>query len=322
MRLIRLATGGAGIAAILMSLPAMAADELLTTEDGAVTLSGGVGVVALEANEIIYNAPGSSNHISQLIWQSLAPTLTAALNVDLPQGWTLEANAQVAMGGDSYMEDYDWIEDPWFIDYQFDNWTHRSQHEATDLNWYFTGSVLIGHDFHVDENVTVNVNGGLKYTDVQWTGYGGDFVYSTGGFRDDIFTLPDSVKGITYRQQYPAVVAGLDAEFVQDAWTFDLSAHAGVTFNASTRDDHWLRDLVILGTIDMAPIVSLAGQAEYALSEDMSVFLGGSVEKVFTTRGDLEWWESGVLIPYLNSEDSAGVDLFAATVTAGLKGTF
>ena len=300
----------------------------MSMADGAITLRGGIGLLALKGDEVFFVAPGSSNEISHLFWDSLSPMLTAGLRVNLPEGWTFDINAQIALSGDSTMADYDWY-GPDFVSYAFDDWTHRSQSDATNLDWYFNGSLLIGRDFQVKENVTVNLNGGLKYTDVQWAAYGGTYVYSDGAvdypgnnFRAYQGAIADDVLALTYRQQYPALVVGLDTELVEDAWSFGFSAHAGMTFNASATDDHWLRDLRILDSLQMAPIVTLAARAEYEVSDGVSLFAGGSVEKVFAARGDKQWWESGVLIPYLNSADSAGTSLFAASITGGVKGVF
>ena len=313
---------------ICASLPAIAQETSISMADGAVEIHGGFGILALNANEIIYTGPGSSNEISHLFWSSRSPMLAAGFGVNLPEGWTLDVNAQVALSGDGYMEDYDWF-GPDFVSYNFDDWTHRSQSDATNLDWYFNGSVLVGRDLQIMENVTLNLNGGLKYTDVQWAAYGGTGVYSDqvtdypgNNFRAYQGSVSTDVLGITYQQRYPALIVGLDTEIVQEAWTFDFSAHAGMTFNASATDDHWLRDLRILDSLQMAPIVTLAAKAEYQVSDGMSLFVGGSLEKVFVARGDKQWWENGVLIPYFNSADSSGTDLFAASISGGVKGTF
>lgn len=310
------------------SLPAAAQETSISMADGAIELRGSLGILALSANEIVYTGPGSNNEISHLFWDSRSPMLTAGFGVNLPEGWTIDVDAQVALSGDSSMADYDWL-GPDFVSYSFDDWTHRSQSDATKLDWYFNGSVLVGRDLQLMENVTVNLNGGLKYTDVQWAAYGASYVYSDGAvdnpgnnYRAYQGVIADDVLALTYRQRYPALIVGLDTEIVQEALTFDFSAHAGMTFNSSATDDHWLRDLRILDSLQMAPIVTLAAKAEYQVSDGVSLFVGGSVEKVFAARGDKQWWESGVLIPYSNSADSSGTDLFAASVSGGVKGTF
>lgn len=307
-----------------VALPVMAADfgaedTLVVDEQGIVTFSGGIGIVSLEANEYVYQTSTSDARLSQLIWQSTAPMLTAGLDVALPEGWTLSVNAQVAMGGDSYMEDYDWIA-PYATGTGDDDWSDRSQHDDTDLDWYFNGSVLLGHDFAVSDNVTVNVNGGFKYTDVQWAAYGGSHVYSNGGYRNDVGDFVDGDPATSYRQQLPAVVAGIDAQIVQDAWTFDLSAHGGFTFAGATTDNHWMRDLLITGEVQSAPILSVAGQATYEVSDGLNVFLGGSIEQVFTGRVDAFYDEA--VLPDFSYPNGQGASLFAASITGGIKGTF
>jgi plasminogen activator len=311
-----------------VALPAMAADldaedTLVVEEESIFTFTGGIGIVSLEANEFVYAAPGSDTRLSQLIWQSTAPMLTAGLDVNLPEGWTLAAKAQVALGGDSYMEDYDWIA-PWATGTGDDDWSHRSQHEDTDLDWYFNGSILLGHDFAVSDNVTVNLNGGFKYTDVQWAAYGGSYVYSSGGYRNDVGDFPDGEAGITYRQSFPALVAGIDAEMVQDQWTFGVSAQGGFTLYGIGDDHHWMRTPVLnfIDNLGSAPLLSVGASASYEVAEGMNLFLAGTAEKIFTARGDTDIYnnDTGVLLG--TDADGGGGDLFAASITGGIKGTF
>lgn len=286
---------------------------------GVIELSGGGGIIFLQSNEIVYARPGSSDHLSQLIWQSTVPVLTGAAKVRLPAGWSIKADARVATGG-GYMEDYDWF-GPYFKGYGFNDWTHRSQHDKTNLDWYFNGSLLIGYDAKVSDHVTITPDVGLDYTDVQWSAYGGKFVYSTAGYRDNQFTLPDSIKGITYRQQLPALVAGINAEITQDRWVFDLAAHGGVTFNASGRDQHWLRDLHFTDTMQPSPIASVGATANYRMSKGVHLFLSGTATRIFTARGDTDVSDLAGN-PLGSAADVAGLDHFSASISGGLKGTF
>ena len=292
-----------------------------SAEQGAVTLSGGIGLVVLEANELVYDAPGSDTRLSQLIWQNTAPMLTAGLDVALPASWTFSANAQVAMAGDSYMEDYDWIA-PYATGTGDDDWSDRSQHDDTVLDWYFNGSLLIGYDIPVSEGMRLNVNGGFKYTDVQWSTYGGSYVYSVGGHRDEVGEFPDGEAGITYRQTFPALIVGLDGEVRDGPWTVAGSAHVGYTIYGIGDDNHWMRDLNFVDNLEPAPLVSVGASVGYEVMDGMKLFVAGTAEQIFTARGDTDIYD----IPtgdYLGTEDDgAGGDLFAASVSAGLKGTF
>jgi outer membrane protease len=314
---------GVAIAALCASgIPAVAQETVATFADGNITLSGAIGMIGIEGREYVYNGAGSSDVLSLLIWQSLAPMLTTSLDVELPDGWSIAAKAQVAIAGDSYMEDFDWLL-PFRPSFAFNDWTHRSQHQDTNLDWYFNGSIALGRDIAVNEYVTVNINGGLKYTDVQWAAIGGTFVYSVSGFRDAAGTFPDN-PAITYRQQFPALFVGADAEIVQDQWTLGFGAQGGVTFNAVGDDHHWMRvpPLNFIDNLQMAPTVSLSASAEYEVDEQLRLFVAGTFDKVFLARGDTEMYNNDTGAMLATFPDAAGGELMSASISVGLKGTF
>ena len=150
--------------------PALAGEEFYTYQTLDSTYYVGTGVARLQANELVW----SGNHrLSQLIWQSTAPVLRAGFGVDFNNGWTVKANGTAALGGDSHMEDYDWIDydggGAYVPSSQFDQWTHQSVHPDTRLDYYVDVDAAVGYDvFHTPE-FTANINVGLKYTDVKWT---------------------------------------------------------------------------------------------------------------------------------------------------------
>lgn len=311
------------------AIPAVAADFGATddTAFGDVRVWGGIGVAYLEANEYVYDGAGSSDVVSQLIWQSTAPVLTGGFDVALPDGWTAKGTAQFAISGDSYMEDYDWF-GPDFVSYDADDWTHRSQHDDTNLDWYFNGSLLVGHDFAVGDNAKVNLNAGFKYTDVQWTAFGGTYVYSgfegdpAGHYHDYTGSFPDGEKGITYRQSFPALVAGADFEADLDALTLSAGIQGGFTVYGIGDDHHWMRDLNFVDTLASAPLLGAHASASYEIVDGLALFAEGTVEKVFTARGDTDEYDLITDDQTGYYPDAAGGDLFAASISAGIKGTF
>jgi outer membrane protease len=319
------------VATAVMAAPAAVAQDDVALNEG-VTLSGGIGVIGIEAKEWVFAGSGSTDHLSLLIWRSAAPVLTTSFDVALPEGWTFAARAQAAMGGDSYMEDFDWI-GPDFIDYQDSNWTHLSQHDNTSLDWYFNGSVALGMNFSPSDGAVVNVHGGFKYTDVQWAAVGGTFVYSDmiddnpgDNFRAYAGTFPDD-PAITYRQHLPAAFLGIDTQVTQDAWTFGFGAQAGVLFGARAIDNHWMRTpppdgLLFIDTFAFAPTMAASASADYAVTDHLHLFLAGTVDKVFLARGNTEVFDNTTGSSLSTSIDTAGAELLAGTVTAGLKGTF
>lgn len=318
---------GAALIAMAGGAAAQALGAEAVLDGGNVVLSGSLGVTALSGEEIVYYDAGSPIVVSRLFWQSLAPVLTTGLDVKLPGGWTLKGGAQMAVGGLSYMEDYDWI-DP--ASYAFDDWSDRSQHPDTNLDWYFNGSMFVGHDFAAGDHATVNVNAEVKYVDVQWTAYGGSYVYSSGpgSPRDLVGDFTPGERGITLRQMLPAALAGIDAEIAEGAWTLALSAHGGMTFNAADIDYHWQRTDIGPGGgrfedfFRPSPYVTLAGTATYALSDSLDLFVTGTYEEMLLGRGDTKLYDQQsdtLLATYLDGEGGA---FRAASVSAGLKGTF
>ena len=304
-------------------------DFVYTTSDDSVHLRGSIGILALEAKEHVFAAAGSSDNLSLLIWQGLAPMATGEVQVRLQDNWTVSGKLRAAISGDSYMEDYDWF-GPDFISYDFGDWTHRSQHPNTNLDWYFDGALALGRDVVAEDNVRVNVNGGFKYTDVQWTAVGGNFVYSdttvdnpgnnfhayTGSFADD--------PAITYRQQIPTLFAGLDVEATENGWTYGASAKAGVTLFGVATDRHWMRvpPLRFVDRLKPAPMLSLAASASHDLSDNLGLFFEGAVEKVFLGRADTDIYNNDTDAYLGGSTDAAGGELGTLSLSAGLKGSF
>jgi plasminogen activator len=297
-----------------------------SSPDDTVQLRGSIGVLALEAREHVFAGSGATENLSLLIWQGVAPMATGEVLVRLPSDWTLSGKLRAAISGDSYMVDYDWF-GPDFVSYDFDDWTHRSQHPNTSLDWYFDGSLALGRDVVVEENVRVNLNGGFKYTDVQWAAVGGSAVYSgfdgdpPGGFRDTIGTFPD-VPGITYRQQLPTLFAGLDVEAEENGWTYNASARAGMTLFGLATDDHWMRSPPrrFIDHLGPTPMASLSFSAGYDVSDNLGVFFEGAVEKVFLGRGDLDVSDAGTHVGTF--VDTIGAELGTLSVSTGLKGSF
>jgi outer membrane protease len=329
--------GSVAIAALLLlALPATAGDmygEMFgeddswnsgeweyESEDETVSLRGSIGALGIEAKEYVFNLAGSSDVLSLLTWQSAAPTATAEIKVTLPDHWTIKGRASAALFGDSYMEDYDWLL-PYRPSFAPDDWTDRSRHPNTNLDWYLDGSLAVGKDVLIEPGIKVNLNGGLKYTDVQWTARGGDFTYSVGGFRDTTGTFPD-VPGITYRQQLPVIFLGADVEATDGQWTYRADAKAGMTLFGLATDNHWMRDLRFLDYIEPTPMVSLHASAAYDFTDNFSGFIEGGIEKMLRGRADTAYYDIPTDTYLGTSPDVGGAELGTISLSAGLKGSF
>jgi len=285
-------------------------------------LRGGIGYGGITAHEHVYAGSSGAQNLSLLVWESTAPTANVDVKVRLPDAWTLRGHIDAAMLGDSTMTDYDWA-GPYFAGYEPNNWTHRSISPNTSLDWYLKGDVAFGRDLPITDMLTVNVNGGIGYTDVQWTAMGGTFVYSTGGFRDDVGTLPGG-PGVRYRQQLPTVFAGFDTFLNDGPWSMEAGAKAGLILYGQSVDHHYLRSppMYVTDNLTFGQVLSADVKLDYNITDHLGLYVAGSYDKMFAghTMTDYRQISNNALL--IHSDNIGGAELDAWSVTGGVKGYF
>ncbi|MBP1885111.1 omptin family outer membrane protease [Sinorhizobium mexicanum] len=75
------------------------------------------------------------------------------------------------------MVDTDWLSPG------HDDWSDRSTHPNTDH--YVAGAIELDRIIYSNETSSITIGAGLRYTDIQWTAYGGSGTHSSeDGFRD------------------------------------------------------------------------------------------------------------------------------------------
>jgi len=323
-----LTTGGVGkirqltapiiLASLAWGTLASSAQEQLFEVNDQVRASGGIGYSFIKGDEIVYD--GDGNRISHLIWESQAPTVNAAVQADFAHGWSLRASGTMAMSGNSRMEDYDWL-DPYFVSYDFNDWTHRSIHPDTQLHHYFTGDVAFGRDLPLGAAI-LNLNVGAKYTSVFWTAFGGSFVYSDTGYRADIGSFQDGQPSISFQQRYPGVFVGADLEATAGRWSFEGQVRGGVSIGATDTDHHWARNLRFEERYGVIPFATAAARVGYAFNDNASFFLGGNFDQYFHKIGDATLYSISTGAQGPTYRNGAGMTLRAITVTGGFKARF
>jgi omptin len=283
--------------------------------DNSVRAEAGLGVIYLRADEKVLVGNYTLSH---LIWQSTAPVLRGSVDAEFGHGFSVRAEGSMAFWGRSYMEDYDWTKG----DDTFANWSHRSQHPDTRLDHYFTGAVSLGYALVKDETSVVRAHGGFKYTDTQWTAYGGSFVYSDPGFRDKIGTFADGAAAATYRQQFPELFLGLDGERNYGNFRIGGLLRGGLTFLSISTDDHWMRNLRFVDALYVAPTITAGVDVALPLGDNAELSLAARYDHIFEQRGNTEYFNIATGAPTGAIGDVAGGGLRSAEVTAGLKGSF
>jgi len=309
------------LAAMTLALSASAAyaeDVIASSADGSFWLSGGVGLMNIEAHEYVWDG---ANKASQLDWDTKGVVLySATAHADLGNDWTVKAKIDVGFGGDGHMVDYDWNPD-FTSDRSMDGWSDRSISPDTRLERYFNGSLEIGRDIFSDDHGTFGINAGFKYTNVRWSSYGGSYIYSTDGFRDTVGDSPAGNKTITYQQKIPTVFLGLDGAAQIDRLTLSGGIKAGVTKGIDDIDNHWAVQTNFFSNMKPAPVLMLSAAVDYQLTDAASLYFAGNFENVFNKRGDarvIDTTTGGVT----NYANASGASLKTMSLQIGLRGRF
>jgi len=299
-----------------MGTPGIAADLYEVEEP--VYLRGSIGYTFIKADEIVFDA---DNRISHLIWESQAPSVSATLGAETSGNWTVALSGTFAGMGNSSMEDYDWLS-PFAPSYDFDDWTDRSIHPDTRLDHYFTGDIALGRNVDLVGGRSINLHAGVKYTDVKWTAYGGSYTYSNQGYRDASGTFSDGERGITFQQRYPGAFVGADFGARQGRWGFSGQLRGGAALRPSDTDHHWMRNLRFEDSYDAIPFATASARLDYAMTGTLDLFLTGTYEHYFETKGDAELYDIPSGIGFATYKDGAGMALKTATVAGGVKMRF
>ncbi len=309
----------AGVGLVLaLCGPATAQWQGVRTNQDLVAVTGGFGLSYLRGNEFVYS---NSKKLSQLVWEGMAvPTASASVMAPLENGWRVRLSGEAGLSGGGYMTDYDW--DPAHtVSTARDDWSDRSLHPDTQVDHYFSGGLRVGRDVVQEPGLRAGFHGELGYTDVQWTAFGGSYIYSNGGFRNDTGTIPAGDAAVTYRQMWPMLLAGADAAVTDGAWHASAAVQGGMAFLARSEDDHWLRDLRFLDSFTAGPVLGAEGNVSYSFSEKSELFASASARKVFTQVGDTEEVETDTNTSRFLS-GTAGADFLSVSVRAGLRGRF
>lgn len=305
--------------AMMLSASLVRANDLVASSaDGSFWLSGGAGVMNIESREYVYLG---NDKASQLDWDADGVVLyTAQAGADLGNNWHIKGKIDLGFDGDGHMVDYDWV--PGFaVDQTKNGWSDRSIHPDTRLDYYFSGTVEIGRTIFADDRSNLSVGGGFQYTKLRWKAFGGSYIYSDGGFRNDIGDLPDGVNGISYEQKVPTLFLGFDGSTRFDRLTLSGGVKGGMTLGIDDQDDHWLTGTRFFGDMKAAPVLKLNAAVDYQLTDRASIYLAGNFENVFRKKGDLNSTDTatGTEVLYRNA---AGASLKTMSLQVGLRGHF
>ncbi|OOO26843.1 outer membrane protease [Agrobacterium salinitolerans] len=305
------------------SLPLSAALAISTTvpamaEPGGITASLDAGVLNIKATETLYSG---SHKNSQLDWKTTnAMALRGSLGLELSPDWRIKTEGRIGFAGDGYMTDYDWLY-PYYKDTSKEGWSHRSQHGDTRLDHYLAGSIELNRTLLEDPLQHLSAGIGFRYTDVQWSSYGGSYIYSSRGFRNYVGDFGNGEKAITYRQQIPVFYGNLNGGRKFGNWSLNAGVEGGAMVYAKATDDHWMRSIRFTDKFDIGGMFGAKAGIAYNLTENASIYLDGAYEYTSFGRGDktATSFGSGSGTVYGNA---GGGDMQSLFVGMGVKGRF
>ncbi len=290
----------------------------LAAQDSGITASLDVGVLNLKATETVYDG---SHKISHLDWKTTnAMALRGSLGFELSPDWRVKTEGRIGFAGDGYMTDYDWLR-PYYRDTSKNGWSDRSQHGDTRLDHYLTGSIELNRTLLEDQVQHLSAGIGFRYTDVQWSAYGGNYIYSWGGFRNNVGEFNNGEKGITYRQQIPVFYGNLTGGRKIGNWSLNAGLEGGAMVYAKATDDHWMRSLRFTDNFDVGGMFGAKAGIAYNLTDTASLYLDGAYEYTSFGRGD----ETVTRFGSANGsfyKNAGGGDMQSLLVSAGVKGRF
>lgn len=292
-----------------VSVQAQEAETAFTPE-----FSVGLGYVAMNANELVFDNAG--NRISRLNWDTDTTVLNLGVKTQLENGMTVTGRAQVGLGGDSYMVDYDWLSRFGFAD---ERWSDYSEHPDTRMERYLSIDVALGRDYVLENGTAMNLHGGLSWTNAKWSARGGSYIYTDdeGNFRALQGDFPDGVRVISYEQTLPTLFGG--ATFTREfgALTLNGTLRGGFTINASATDHHLLRGLRFEESAGVMPFASISVRGDYKVNETTALYIGAEYSQHFEGKNEVTVYDNSTGARLVRVNDGGGMDLRRLGIEAG-----
>lgn len=314
---------------VVMFSPALAAEpvvvapgrsaEVVTAQPGApvqFTLGVGAGYMTGESTELVY-WPWENNHIaSELTW-TIDSLFLLGVNGRLQLGSRFAVNFDgwfKATDGDGTMDDYDWM-------VPGQSWTDWSHHEDTDVTDASILDLNVEYSFFRNQNLVFNAIAGYKRDNFGWEARGGDYVYSEGGFRNEVGAFPDGLLGIRYEQTMTSLYIGVGVEVELS----DLQLGARIIYSplveGEAEDNHYLRNLVTYDEFSDGDMIAFDLSGSYRFTPAIALRVGYSYQRYDTMQGDTVWNFRDEGVTYYIA-DGAGMDQESSLFTTTLLFTF
>ena len=281
------------------------------------TLGVGAGYLSGDSTELVYWPEANNHKASELTWE-IDNLYMVGLNGVLEVGDWLSFNFDgwfKTTDGDGTLDDYDWT-------VPGNEWTEWSHHEDTDVT---DGSIIdlsANFSFFRTHNVVFTGIVGYKRDNFGWDAKGGDYIYSTSGFRDLQGSVPDGLLVISYEQTLESFYGGIgfSADFTHRFTLAGRIIYSPFVQGEDT-DYHHMRNLVTYEDFEDGDLIAFDVTGTFGLTENLGLLIGFSYQSYDTMQGDSEWHynDQGVVVNY---DDGAGMDQTSIMLSTSLQYTF
>jgi outer membrane protease len=271
------------------------------------------------AHELVYEPNNGGRKLSELIWtMDDVVVIGGKVTVRPSHWWSVEMGGYINATHEATMDDYDWFY-PATTD-----WTHWSHHEDTSLERALmidlsTKLALWRTDYFDLQGIA-----GYRWDKFDWTGYGGNYTYSTpGNFRDDTGTFTPGVPVISYKQEFSAPYIGLGGELRLGDFTMNGSVTGSWWASADDVDNHWLRGLEFQESFEGGSMLKYDLEGRYQFTDSLAFKAGWQHLDYSEMKGPtrISIGPGGPGIAYIPG-DSAGIDSESDIISAGLVYSF
>lgn len=267
------------------------------------------------SREYVYDVP-NKRKLSQLNWRDVSVYgVNGAFGFRFLPWLTGRVSGFFPIGGNSKMDDYDWIP-PNVVNGVFSD---HSQHKDTRVQNGYKLDFSLQGDFLTTDATALGLVVGYERQNWKWKAHGGTYDYSTKAPHDTSGTFDPSELGIAYRQWYDAPYLGLAGTVQVGDLKLTARGIGSPYVFAKSRDLHALRVLVVKDSFSPGQMLGGDLRAEYALTQNLAVVGTASYERFFQNRGRAHYYFGDEGVSAVQEPGTSGLDRKAAILTLGLS---
>lgn len=278
----------------------------------------GLGSLSGKTKERVYDPDFGGHKLSQLDWKyNNAAIIKGSLDWDFihwisigASGWTTIASR----GG--YMDDTDWMDE------RQDEWTHKSWHPGTRLNYANEFDFNVKGWLIKEPAYRFGVMAGYQESRYSFKAPDGSYNYTneeTGLM--DTGTSSAGIIAIGYKQRFKIPYIGLVGSYRYERFEFGGSFKYSGWVRSSDNDEHYMRDTTFRVNIKDQNFFSLTGNAGYYLTPNAKVYIEGTWNRTTNKKGSMSVneYDTGETD---SLENCAGIENYNFMTTVGLKYSF